>query len=100
MCVGFLQKTADLLRVPADELQACLRVRTLRAGKQSVLFKPCSQNECVVRRDCLGKVIYARRVPAPVTSANSVHTSEGPDSVMVYSNSIKCDYCFVFCADS
>ncbi|XP_026099029.1 unconventional myosin-XIX-like [Carassius auratus] len=56
---GFLQKTADLLHVPLDELESCLTVRTLRAGKQNVL-KPCSQSECGVRRDCLAKAIYAR----------------------------------------
>ncbi|TTG47511.1 Unconventional myosin-XIX [Bagarius yarrelli] len=54
------EKTAALLRVPADELQECVSIRTLRAGKQSVLLKPCSQAECVVRRDCLAKVIYSR----------------------------------------
>ncbi|XP_026777729.3 unconventional myosin-XIX [Pangasianodon hypophthalmus] len=57
---GFLEKTAALLRVPADELQECVSVRMLRAGKQSALLKPCSQSECAVRRDCLAKVIYAR----------------------------------------
>ncbi|XP_046695571.1 unconventional myosin-XIX isoform X2 [Silurus meridionalis] len=56
----FLEMTAALLRVPADELQECMSVRLLRAGKQSALLKPCSQSECVVRRDCLAKVIYAR----------------------------------------
>ncbi|XP_026102144.1 unconventional myosin-XIX-like [Carassius auratus] len=56
---GFLQKTADLLHVPLDELESCLTVRTLHAGKQNVL-KPCSQSECGVRRDCLAKAIYAR----------------------------------------
>ncbi|CAJ1064409.1 unconventional myosin-XIX [Xyrichtys novacula] len=55
----FLQKAAELLRVPPVELQMCLRVRTLKAGKQSVL-KPCSQAECSMRRDCLAKVIYAQ----------------------------------------
>lgn len=55
----FLQSSAELLRVSADELQTCLRVRTLQAGKQSVL-KPCSQAECSMRRDCLAKVIYAQ----------------------------------------
>ncbi|KAG7240947.1 hypothetical protein INR49_026175, partial [Caranx melampygus] len=54
----FYQRTAELLCVPAEELRTCLRVRTLRAGKQSVL-KPCSQAECNMRRDCLAKVIYA-----------------------------------------
>uniref|UniRef100_A0A673AYI7 Myosin XIX n=1 Tax=Sphaeramia orbicularis TaxID=375764 RepID=A0A673AYI7_9TELE len=51
-------KAAELLCVPADDLQTSLRVRTLRAGKHQVL-KPCSQTECSVRRDCLAKVIYA-----------------------------------------
>ncbi|KAG7483744.1 hypothetical protein MATL_G00041590 [Megalops atlanticus] len=56
----FLQKTADLLQIPAEHLLACLRLRTLRAGKHTVLFKPCSSAECSVRRDCLAKVIYAQ----------------------------------------
>uniref|UniRef100_A0A8C9VDJ3 Unconventional myosin-XIX n=1 Tax=Scleropages formosus TaxID=113540 RepID=A0A8C9VDJ3_SCLFO len=51
--------TADLLGVPSEELEACLRLRSLRAGKQSVVLKPCSQAECSVRRDCLAKLIYA-----------------------------------------
>ncbi|XP_022062784.2 unconventional myosin-XIX [Acanthochromis polyacanthus] len=55
----FLQRAAELLCVSAEELQTCLRVRTLKAGKQSVL-KPCSQAECSVRRDCLAKLIYAQ----------------------------------------
>ncbi|CAL8363653.1 unnamed protein product [Lota lota] len=54
----YLQRAAGLLGVPAEELQACLAVRTLVAGKQSIL-KPCSLSECGVRRDCLAKVIYA-----------------------------------------
>uniref|UniRef100_A0A673K0C3 Unconventional myosin-XIX-like n=1 Tax=Sinocyclocheilus rhinocerous TaxID=307959 RepID=A0A673K0C3_9TELE len=66
----FLQKTADLLQVPLDELQSCLTVRTLRAGKQSVL-KPCSQSECSVRRDCLAKVIYAQLFDWLVTFINN-----------------------------
>ncbi|KAF4073002.1 hypothetical protein AMELA_G00253940 [Ameiurus melas] len=57
---GFLEKTAALLRVSAVELQECVSVRMLRAGKQSALLKPCSPSECVVRRDCLAKVIYGR----------------------------------------
>ncbi|KTG42478.1 hypothetical protein cypCar_00034224, partial [Cyprinus carpio] len=67
---GFLQKTADLLQVPLDELQSCLIVRTLRAGKQNVL-KPCSQSECSVRRDCLAKVIYAQLFDWLVTFINN-----------------------------
>ncbi|XP_016296831.1 unconventional myosin-XIX-like isoform X2 [Sinocyclocheilus anshuiensis] len=67
---GFLQKTADLLQVPLDELQSCLTVRTLRAGKQNVL-KLCSQSECSVRRDCLAKVIYAQLFDWLVTFINN-----------------------------
>ncbi|KAF4113907.1 unconventional myosin-XIX [Onychostoma macrolepis] len=67
---GFLQKTADLLQVSLDELHSCLTVRTLRAGKQSVL-KPCSQSECGIRRDCLAKVIYAQLFDWLVTFINS-----------------------------
>uniref|UniRef100_A0A672G6Z8 Myosin motor domain-containing protein n=1 Tax=Salarias fasciatus TaxID=181472 RepID=A0A672G6Z8_SALFA len=52
-------KVIIILKAPLlSELLTCLRVRTLKAGKQSVL-KPCSQAECSVRRDCLAKVIYA-----------------------------------------
>ncbi|KAK7925680.1 hypothetical protein WMY93_007990 [Mugilogobius chulae] len=54
----YLQNAAELLGVAAEELENCLRVRTLKAGNQSVL-KPCSRTECFVRRDCLAKVIYA-----------------------------------------
>uniref|UniRef100_A0A8C6SAM5 Myosin XIX n=1 Tax=Neogobius melanostomus TaxID=47308 RepID=A0A8C6SAM5_9GOBI len=57
---GYLQSAAELFGVAAEELEACLRVRTLKAGKQSVL-KPCSQTECNMRRDCLAKVIYASK---------------------------------------
>ncbi|XP_023274098.1 unconventional myosin-XIX [Seriola lalandi dorsalis] len=66
----FLQRAAELLRVPAEELQMCLRVRTLKAGKQSVL-KPCSQAECSMRRDCLAKVIYAQLFEWLVTFINN-----------------------------
>ncbi|XP_071316432.1 unconventional myosin-XIX [Trachinotus anak] len=66
----FLQKAAELLCVPADELQTCLRVRTLKAGKQSVL-KPCAQAECSMRRDCLAKVIYAQLFEWLVTFINN-----------------------------
>ncbi|KAM9788989.1 unconventional myosin-XIX [Neosynchiropus ocellatus] len=54
-----LQSAAELLRVPAEELQSCLQVRTLMAGRQRV-EKPCTQAECSMRRDCLAKVIYAQ----------------------------------------
>ncbi|KAL0994796.1 hypothetical protein UPYG_G00127270 [Umbra pygmaea] len=56
----FVHNCALLLCVPEEELQTCLRVQTLRAGKQSALFKPCSLANCSVRRDCLAKLIYAQ----------------------------------------
>uniref|UniRef100_A0A8C5GU08 Myosin motor domain-containing protein n=1 Tax=Gouania willdenowi TaxID=441366 RepID=A0A8C5GU08_GOUWI len=55
----FLHRAAELLCVSAEDLQTCLRVQTLRAGKQNML-KPCSQAQCIVRRDCLAKLIYAQ----------------------------------------
>lgn len=66
----FLQRAAKLLGVPAEEILACLRVRTLKAGRQNVL-KPCSQAECGVRRDCLAKVIYSQLFDWLVTFINS-----------------------------
>uniref|UniRef100_UPI0037E7970E unconventional myosin-XIX n=1 Tax=Semicossyphus pulcher TaxID=241346 RepID=UPI0037E7970E len=66
----FLQRAAELLCVPAEELQTCLIVRTLKAGKQSVI-KPCSQAECSMRRDCLAKVIYAQLFEWLVTFINN-----------------------------
>uniref|UniRef100_A0AAQ5Z5E7 Myosin motor domain-containing protein n=1 Tax=Amphiprion ocellaris TaxID=80972 RepID=A0AAQ5Z5E7_AMPOC len=68
--LNFLQRAAELLCVPAEELQTCLRVRTLKAGKQNVL-KPCSQAECSVRRDCLAKLIYAQLFEWIVTFINN-----------------------------
>ncbi|XP_072302728.1 unconventional myosin-XIX isoform X1 [Eucyclogobius newberryi] len=65
-----LQNAAELLGVAAEELEACVRVRTLKAGKQSVL-KPCSLTECYVRRDCLAKVIYAELFDWLVTFINN-----------------------------
>ncbi|XP_057677639.1 unconventional myosin-XIX isoform X3 [Corythoichthys intestinalis] len=56
---GSLHMAAELLQIPAEDLQTCLSVRTLKAGRQSV-HKPCTQVECCVRRDCLAKVIYAK----------------------------------------
>uniref|UniRef100_A0A671QRS3 Unconventional myosin-XIX-like n=1 Tax=Sinocyclocheilus anshuiensis TaxID=1608454 RepID=A0A671QRS3_9TELE len=73
----FEEKTADLLQVPLDELQSCLTVRTLRAGKQSVL-KPCTQSECGVRRDCLAKVIYAQLFDWLVTFINNSMCADNP----------------------
>ncbi|XP_029028743.1 unconventional myosin-XIX isoform X2 [Betta splendens] len=66
----FLQRAAELLCVPSEELQTCLCVRTLKAGKQNVL-KPCSQTECSMRRDCLAKVIYAQLFEWLVTFINN-----------------------------
>uniref|UniRef100_A0A669EXB6 Myosin XIX n=1 Tax=Oreochromis niloticus TaxID=8128 RepID=A0A669EXB6_ORENI len=67
---GYCFALTFLLCVPAEELQTCLRVRTLKAGKQSVL-KPCSQADCSVRRDCLAKVIYAQLFEWLVTFINN-----------------------------
>lgn len=66
----YLQNAAELFGVDVEELEACLRVRTLKAGKQSLL-KPCSQTECNVRRDCLAKVIYAELFEWLVTFINN-----------------------------
>ncbi|XP_068457373.1 unconventional myosin-XIX [Clinocottus analis] len=66
----FSQRAAELLCVPAEELQMCLRVRTLKAGKQSVL-KPCARAECSMRRDCMAKVIYAQLFDWLVTFINN-----------------------------
>uniref|UniRef100_A0A8C7PNL0 Myosin XIX n=1 Tax=Oncorhynchus mykiss TaxID=8022 RepID=A0A8C7PNL0_ONCMY len=66
----FMHRCASLLCVPVEELQTCLRVRTLRAGKQSALFKPCSLADCSVRRDCLAKVVYAQLFEWLVTFIN------------------------------
>uniref|UniRef100_A0A3B3X309 Myosin motor domain-containing protein n=1 Tax=Poecilia mexicana TaxID=48701 RepID=A0A3B3X309_9TELE len=66
----FLQRAGELLGVPAEELCRCLRVRTLKAGKQNVL-KPCSRAECGVRRDCLAKVVYGQLFEWLVTFINS-----------------------------
>lgn len=71
----FLQNAADLFCVAAEELESCLRVRTLKAGKQSVL-KPCSQTECNVRRDCLAKLIYAELFEWLVTFINNSMCSD------------------------
>ncbi|KAK5859088.1 hypothetical protein PBY51_003179 [Eleginops maclovinus] len=66
----FLQRAAELLCVPAEELLMSLRVRTLKAGKQSVI-KPCPRSECSMRRDCLAKVIYAQLFEWLVTFINN-----------------------------
>ncbi|XP_061817705.1 unconventional myosin-XIX isoform X1 [Nerophis lumbriciformis] len=65
-----LQRAAELLQLAADELEMCLSVRTLKAGKHSI-HKPCSQAECCVRRDCLAKVIYAQLFEWLVTFINN-----------------------------
>ncbi|XP_024117452.1 unconventional myosin-XIX [Oryzias melastigma] len=65
-----MQTAAKLLSVPAQEFVTCLRVRTLKAGKQSLL-KPCSQSECRVRRDCLAKTIYSQLFEWLVTFINN-----------------------------
>ncbi|XP_051903351.1 unconventional myosin-XIX [Hippocampus zosterae] len=65
-----LHRAAELLQIPAEELQTCLDVRTLKAGRQSVR-KPCSQAECCMRRDCLAKVVYAKLFEWLVTFINN-----------------------------
>ncbi|XP_056140554.1 unconventional myosin-XIX [Lampris incognitus] len=66
----FLRTAAGLLCVPVEELQTCLSMRMLKAGKHSVV-KPCSQSECSVRRDCLAKVIYSQLFEWLVTFINN-----------------------------
>uniref|UniRef100_H3CT18 Myosin XIX n=1 Tax=Tetraodon nigroviridis TaxID=99883 RepID=H3CT18_TETNG len=66
----FLQAAAELLGVSAEELETCLRVRVLQAGKQS-LVKPCSLAECSTRRNCMAKVIYGRLFEWLVTFINN-----------------------------
>ncbi|NXN97932.1 MYO19 protein, partial [Rhinopomastus cyanomelas] len=57
----FVKNSADLLKIPIEELLESLRIRTITAGKQQQVFKkPCSRAECETRRDCLAKVIYAK----------------------------------------
>ncbi|XP_049598684.1 unconventional myosin-XIX [Syngnathus scovelli] len=65
-----LHQAAELLQIPSEELQTCLTVRTLKAGRQSV-HKPCSQVECCLRRDCLAKVTYAQLFEWLVTFINN-----------------------------
>uniref|UniRef100_A0AAV2JCW9 Myosin motor domain-containing protein n=1 Tax=Knipowitschia caucasica TaxID=637954 RepID=A0AAV2JCW9_KNICA len=71
----YLQNAAEFLGVVALELESCFRVRTLKAGKQSVL-KPCSLSDCLVRRDCLAKVIYAGLFEWLVTYINNSMCAE------------------------
>ncbi|MBN3301307.1 MYO19 protein, partial [Amia calva] len=57
----FLQKAATMLGLPTEELLHFLRIRTIwAASEQQALLKPCSRTECIARRDCLAKLVYAR----------------------------------------
>ncbi|XP_039612760.1 unconventional myosin-XIX [Polypterus senegalus] len=57
----FLQIAAGLLKISEDHLLSQLRIRVIRAGRQQQVFKkPCLKSECIIRRDCLAKVIYAK----------------------------------------
>ncbi|PIO27610.1 hypothetical protein AB205_0058920, partial [Aquarana catesbeiana] len=56
----FLYSTSNLLKIPTEHLLDRLCYRTIIAGKQQALKKPCKKAECDSRRDCLAKSIYAR----------------------------------------
>nr|XP_014343082.1 PREDICTED: unconventional myosin-XIX isoform X2 [Latimeria chalumnae] len=57
----FIEIAASLLKVPEKLLLEQLRIRTITAGKQHQVFKkPCPKTECITRRDCLAKLIYAK----------------------------------------
>ncbi|XP_068125299.1 unconventional myosin-XIX isoform X2 [Hyperolius riggenbachi] len=56
----FIDSASDLLKIPAEHLLDRLCYRTITAGKQQALKKPCKKPECDSRRDCLAKSIYAR----------------------------------------
>ncbi|KAM9320172.1 unconventional myosin-XIX [Gastrophryne carolinensis] len=66
----FIYSSSNLLKIPAEHLLDRLRNRTITAGKQQALKKPCKKVECDSRRDCLAKSVYARLFDWLVTVIN------------------------------
>ncbi|XP_075760859.1 unconventional myosin-XIX [Pelodiscus sinensis] len=76
---GFVETTANLLKVSVEELLETLRIRTITAGKQQHVFKkPCSRRECETRRDCLAKVLYAKLFDWLVSVINGSICADSP----------------------
>nr|XP_002739436.2 PREDICTED: unconventional myosin-XIX-like [Saccoglossus kowalevskii] len=62
-CQLTIEKSSSLLGIDHNELLQCLTIRRITAShsrRKSVFMKPCSQVECVTRRDCLAKLLYSR----------------------------------------
>ncbi|XP_078600009.1 unconventional myosin-XIX-like [Branchiostoma floridae x Branchiostoma japonicum] len=62
-CQKSLRVVCSLLGVNEDALGRCLTYRRITAApgrRKSVFMKPCKPAECVARRDCLAKLLYAR----------------------------------------
>eukprot|EP00058_Branchiostoma_floridae_P020354 XP_002605844.1 hypothetical protein BRAFLDRAFT_84329 [Branchiostoma floridae] len=62
-CQQSLRVVCSLLGVNEDALGRCLTYRRITAApgrRKSVFMKPCKPAECVARRDCLAKLLYAR----------------------------------------
>ncbi|CAH1232996.1 MYO5B [Branchiostoma lanceolatum] len=62
-CQQSLRTVCSLLGVNEDALGRCLTYRRITAApgrRKSVFMKPCKPAECVARRDCLDKLLYAR----------------------------------------
>ncbi|XP_019622072.1 PREDICTED: unconventional myosin-XIX-like [Branchiostoma belcheri] len=62
-CQRSLRTVCSLLGVDEDALGRCLTYRRITAApgrRKSVFMKPCKPAECLARRDCLAKLLYAR----------------------------------------